>query len=88
MKDFLEELGITQAGNISDDGNYVVDFNTYDDWCKAQSKLERSDLVDEDENSSVVGEENQSLQYIGDEFTITMAADLDADEYQLIVREN
>ena len=43
----LKELGITQKGNVSDDGCYVVDFNDYDDWVKAQSRLERSNLVDE-----------------------------------------
>ena len=42
MDDFLREIGITQKGNISDDGCYVIDFDDYDDWVKAQSRLERS----------------------------------------------
>ena len=88
MDDFLREIGITQKGNISDDGCYVIDFDDYDDWVKAQSRLERSNIVYELTDTSNIGEEYQSLQYVNDEYSITLNADLDADKYQLICKEN
>lgn len=88
MDDLLKQIGITKTGNVSDDGCYVIDFDDYDDWSRAQSKLERTELVEEAADTSNIGEDFQSLQYVNDEYTITMNADFDANEYQLIVREN
>ena len=88
MDDFLKSIGISTQGNVSDDGCYVIDFKDYDDWVRAQSKLERSNEIEELSDTSNIGEDYQSLQYGNDEYSITLNADLDSDKYQLICREN
>lgn len=88
MKDFLEEIGITNSGNISDDGCYVIDFKNDIEWSKAYSKLDKSDLVDEEDDSTNITMESSTVQFVGDEFTITMTADFESDIYKLICREN
>lgn len=88
MKDFLEEIGITNSGNISDDGCYVIDFKNDIEWSKAYSKLDKSDLVDEEDDSTNITMESSTVQFVGDEFTITMTADFESDIYKLVCREN
>ena len=88
MKDFLREIGITKNGNMSDDGCYIIDFDNDTEWSKANSILDKSNLVDEEEDSSNVAIEAVTIQYVGDDYTITMMADFDSDNYRLICREN
>lgn len=88
MKDFLESLGITNSGTISDDGCYIIDFKNDTEWSKAYSKLDKSDKIDEDEDSTNVTFESSTVQFINEEYTITMLADFDADTYKLVCREN
>lgn len=87
MEEFLNEIGIVQKGNISDDGCYVIDFASDREWSQAQSKLDRSDLVAEEEDSTVVSMETVVLQYVNDEYNITLSADFNADQYRLVMRE-
>ena len=90
MKDFLESLGITQTGNITDDGNYLIDFKKDDEWSKANSKLQNSSEVVEIEDASTVAMEAINIQYStpDNKYLIIMTADFDADTYKLICKEN
>lgn len=88
MKEFLETIGITQSGNISDDGCYIIDFKNDLDWSKAYSKLDKSNYVEEEEDSTNVTLESSTVQFVNDKFTITMVADFESDIYKLICREN
>ena len=88
MDEFIKSLGIMKKGNISDDSCYIIDFDDYGEWAKAQSKLERSNIIDELTDTSNIGEDYQSLQYVNDEYSITMNADFNSNVYQLICKEN
>ena len=88
MDEFLKSLGITDKGNISDDSCYVIDFEDDVAWSKAYSKLDKSNEVEEEEDSTNVTMESSTVQFVNDEYTITMKADFESDTYQLICREN
>lgn len=89
MKEFLVKLGITQEP-VEKDGNFVIDLYDSDEYARVYSKLDKSDLIEEDPEASQVTLENSSIQYISedDKYTLTLNADFDGDVYTLVVREN
>lgn len=88
MEDFLKSIGIVETGTMSDDGCYVIDIDDSNEYGKIYSTLDQCDEIDEDEDSSFVTGEQCSVQYINDDFTITLISDFDEDIYRLTVREN
>lgn len=89
MEDFLKELGITLDGHVNENGHYVIDIDDSDEFGKIFSRLDKSTLVDEDEESSSLTLDTANIQYMGDEYNITLMADFENDTgYKLIVREN
>lgn len=87
MEEFLKKIGILQKGTVSDDDGYVIDFASDMEWSQAQSKLDKSDLVDEDSEASQISMESAVMQYYNDDYNITMKADFNADKFTLAMRE-
>lgn len=87
MKELLSKIGITEAGYFSKEKNYVIDFESSDQFNKAFSKLDKSDLVDENEDSSVVNLNVTNVMYISDDYSLNLIADFSADTYKLVVTE-
>lgn len=89
MEELLKEIGITEQPTKSENG-LTIDFADSDDYARAYSKLDKSDLVDEDEENSQITLENSSIQYTSEDgnYSITLLADFDADTYKLNIREN
>lgn len=90
MEELLRNLGINEIPNKSDDGNYVIDILDSDEYARYYSKLDRSDLVEEDEDSSQMSLDSSSIQYLSndDKYTLTLLADFEGDTYSLVIREN
>lgn len=88
MEEFLKELGINKEPTESEDGVLVIDIANSDEYAKYYSLLEKSDLVEEDQYSSQITLEASSIQYVNDDFTITLLSNLEADTYQLTIKEN
>lgn len=86
MEEFLREIGINNELIKTDDGNYKIDIPDSNEFAKIYSKLDKSLLVDEDEESSQVTVDTISIQYLGDKYTITLLGDLDADTYSLTIK--
>lgn len=85
---FLRKLGIHQEGEFTDDGNYVIELEDDDEYAKVYSLLDKSNELEEDEDASQLTNDNSSVQYVNDKYTITLLADYDSDQYALICREN
>lgn len=85
MKELLSKIGITEPGMESKDGNYVIDFETSNQFNSAFSKLDKSDLVEENEDSSVVNLSVSNVMYTNDEFALNLIADFDHDTYKLVI---
>lgn len=87
MKDLLSKIGIDDAGYFSKDKNYVIDFENSDQFNQVFSKLDKSDLVEENEDSSVVNLNVTNILYVADGFSLNLIADFSADTYKLVVTE-
>lgn len=87
MKELLKSLGITDVGYYSKEKNYVIDFESSDDFNKTFAKLNKSDLVDENEDSSVINLDVSNINYLADRFSLNLIADFGQDIYKLVVTE-
>ena len=87
MKELLKQIGITEPGYFDEDGNYVIDFDNSNQMNKAFIKLEKSDLVEENENSSVINLQVSNILYVSDRFSLNLISDFDQDQYKLVVTE-
>jgi len=88
MEQLLREIGISEIPKLSSDGTYVIDIRDSNDYGIYYSKLDRSDLLDEDEESSNVTIDGSTIVYISDDYTLTLIADFASDQYKLTIREN
>lgn len=87
MKEFLRKLGITQAGYYSSKNNYVIDLDDAKDYDKICSTLDKSDLVEENPDSSVINTSVSNILYVGEQFSLNVIADFDNDTYKVVVTE-
>lgn len=85
----LKNIGIKKSGTYSDDGSFVVDIDNSDEFGKVYSILEDSDLLDLQEENSILTEDDANLNYLyGDgEFLVSLTGDFDGDVYQMTVTE-
>lgn len=86
MEEFLKDLGITQEP-IEVEGVLVIDIESSEDYGRIYSKLDRSDLVDEDEESSYLTANESSIQFVSDDYIITLISDFENDTYKLTIKE-
>ena len=87
MKDLLNKIGITEPGHFTRDDGYVIDFENSADFNRAFSRLDKSDLVDENEDASSITLETSTVMYVAEGFTLALIADFDQDTYRLVVTE-
>ena len=88
IKELLVELGINKVGIYSDTDSYVIDLNGSNEWGNINSKLDKRDLLEyQDEVSFLnIDNSNQVYNYL-DEYQVTLMADFNEDSYQLVVAE-
>jgi hypothetical protein len=87
MKELLNKLGITQAGYFSKDKSYIIDFEDDKEYNKAFSRIDKSNLLEEDPDTSVINTNVSNIVYTNDNFILNMIADFDSDTYKLVVKE-
>ena len=86
MEEFLKELGIQGTPQRTDDGTYILDIEGSDNYGRIYSRLDRSDLVEEDEDASQLTLDTSALRYENDEYQLTLLADFNEDTYQLVIQ--
>ena len=87
MRDFLSQIGINNDGELTSSGNYIVDIEDSDEFNRIFSKLDKSDLVDENEDSSVVNVDVTNILYFSDKYSLNLIADFKQDIYKLVVTD-
>lgn len=87
MEDFLKKLGITETGEYTKDGSYVVDIKDYDDYGKFFSILDKSELVNEVQDTCQLTIHTTNITYTSEDYQIVLQADLDEDIYKLVVTQ-
>lgn len=88
IQDLLKELRIENKEPYeNENGSYTIDLDNSNEYSRYYSKLDKSDMFEEDEEASQVSIETSSIQYLSDDFIVTLMANFDTDEYKLIIRE-
>ena len=86
MEELLKKIGITEPGEYTKNGSYVVDIRDYDDYSKYFSLLEKSDL-EEVQDTAQITVHTTNVTFASDDYQIVLQADLDEDLYKLVVTE-
>ena len=84
MEELLKTIGIEKPGEYSKSGSYIVDINSYDDYAKYYSLLEKSDM-EEVQDTSQITIHTTNVTFANDDYQIILQADLDEDIYKLVV---
>lgn len=87
MRELLNRVGITQPGYFSDSNTYVVDIMSANDYSRISTKLDKSDLVEEVEDSSISNTSISNIMYESEEYSLNLIADFDSDIYKLVVHK-
>ena len=85
----LKNIGVKKSGIYSDEGAFVVDIDNSEEFGKVYSILDNSDLLDLQEDNSILTEDEANLNYLyeDEEFLISLTGDFENDIYQLTVTE-
>lgn len=85
MQELLKEIGITAKGEMTKQGTYVVDIKDYDEYGKYFSLLDKSDLVQEVQDTTQLTLHTTNITFVNDDYQIVLQADLDEDLYKIVV---
>ena len=88
MDEFLKDIGIQGTLQDGSNGSKVLDIEGSENYGRIYSRLDRSDLVEEDEESSQLTNETSAIQYDSEKYSITLLANFETDEYKLVIKEN
>lgn len=88
MNELLKQIGIDAEPVKGENGSYNIDIEDSNEYGRYFSKLDKSDLVEEEQDASSVNFENSSIQFTNDDYTLTLIADFENDTYSLNIREN
>jgi hypothetical protein len=87
LEKFLEKLGITKVGHYTKTNTYIIDIEDSDEYGKIYSVLDKSDKIEEDEDSSTITIHTSNLVFESDNYQLTLIADFDQDTYKLVCKE-
>ena len=87
LEKFLAKLGISQVGHYTKTNTYVIDIEDSDEYGKIYSLLDKSDEIEEDEDSSTITVHNSNIVFESENYQLTLIADFDQDTYKLVCKE-
>lgn len=88
MEELLRQLGIDAEPVKGENGSYNINIEDSNEYGRYFSKLDKSDIVEEEQDASSVNFENSSIQFTNEQYTLTLLADFENDTYSLNIREN
>ena len=86
MEELLKNIGITEKGEYTKDGAYIVDIKDYNEYGKYFSLLEKSEL-EEVQDTCQMTIHTTNITYASEKYQVVLQADLDEDLYKLVVTE-
>lgn len=87
MEKFLKNLGIDQVGHYNNKNNYIIDIDDSNTYGKIYSRLDKNELLEENEDSSTITMHNSHIVFESDKYQFTLIADFEQDTYKLICKE-
>lgn len=85
MEELLKRIGITAKGEYTKDDIYVLDIRDFDEYGRYFSLLEKSDEVEEIQDTCQLTLHTTNITYSNNDYQIVLQADLDEDIYKLVV---
>ena len=86
IEGFFSKLGITHVGDIQG-GKYVIKLDDSNEYSRAYTALDKSELTDLDTEKVSMGLEGSTMVYLSDDYDITLKADFEANEYTIEAEE-
>lgn len=89
IRELLQELGLgSLVGTYSDQDAYVIDLKDSNEWGRINSKLDKSNLLEYQDEVSFLNIDNGNQVYnYEDKYQITLMNDFEEDSYQLVISE-
>jgi hypothetical protein len=86
MKEFVVKLGINLEGRM-DGEKYIVELSDSDEYSRMYTLLDSSDLVEIEEDATLLTDKVGELLFTDDMFNIKLVGNFDSDIYRLVVTE-
>lgn len=87
ISDWIESLKIPGKLESLNDGKYKISLKDSNEFAKVYSKLENSDLLDIDEEATLITEDISQLLYLGKNIRINLVGNFEKDIYYIIISE-
>jgi hypothetical protein len=84
MKEFASKLGIDVEGTLEGE-KYVIELANSNEYSRVYTLLDKSELVNIDEDSTLVTENVGELLFLGDEFDIKLVGNFAQDIYRIVI---
>jgi hypothetical protein len=86
MKEFVVKLGINLEGRM-DGEKYIIELSDSDEYSRMYTLLDSSDLVEIEEDATLLTDKVGELLFTDDMFNIKLVGNFDSDIYRLVVTE-
>ena len=86
MKEFVAKLGIYIEGRM-DGEKYIIELSDSDEYSRMYTLLDSSDLVEIEEDATLLTDKVGELLFTDDMFNIKLVGNFDSDIYRLVVTE-
>ena len=84
MKEFAEKLGISVDGVLEGD-KYIIELVNSNDYSRVYTLLDNSELVDIDEDATLITDKVSELLFLGDEFDVKLVGNFVQDLYRIVI---
>ena len=81
MKEFLESLGVMFAGYYDEEGNFIVDIPSADEYAKVYSKFTNSDKLEEYDSVATDDIIIVKFDSLENDYELSLVMDLEKDLY-------
>jgi hypothetical protein len=84
LKEFVKKLNINLDGRMEGE-KYIIDIANSDEYSRMYTLLDNSDLVDIDEDSTLLTDKVGELLFIGDDYDVKLVGNFAQDLYRIVI---
>lgn len=84
MKEFAKQLGIDVEGTM-EGSKYIIELSDSNEYSRVYTLLDGSDLVDVDEDATLLTDNVGELLFIGDDFDVKLVGNFNSDIYRVVI---
>lgn len=84
MKEFAKQLGIDVEGTM-EGSKYIIELSDSNEYSRVYTLLDDSDLVDVDEDATLLTDNVGELLFIGDDFDVKLVGNFNSDIYRVVI---